>query len=200
MQKPADSPYPLHDLIRHRWSPVCFEPRAIPEDDVMTLFEAARWAPSCFNEQPWAFVVATRSQPEEFGALLACLAEPNQAWARNSGALFLSVASLNFSRNGQPNRHSFHDVGLATENLLLQAQALGLIAHSMGGFDGQRARAAFGIPANWEPVAATAVGYAAADRSACPPAHVQREDAPRVRKPLNEFVFTGRFGVARGPQ
>lgn len=196
MQKPVESPFPLHDLIRLRWSPVCFEPRTIPEQALLTLFEAARWAPSSFNEQPWSFVVATRDQPEEFAALLGCLAEPNRVWARHAGALLLSVAALSFRRNGRPNRHSFHDVGLATENLLLQAQALGLQGHPMAGFDSDRSRSLFGIPATHEPVAVTAVGYAADPRT-CAPALGARDGSPRVRKPIDEFVFTARWGAVR---
>lgn len=197
MQKPAESPYPLHDLIRQRWSPVCFEPRSIPEETLLTLFEAARWAPSSYNEQPWSFVVATRDQPDEFAALLACLAEPNQVWAQNAGALLLSVAALNFQRNSRPNRHSFHDVGLATANLLLQAEALGLHGHPMAGFDVERSRTLFGIPAFHEPVAAIAIGFAAVDFENCAPDLKKRDSGARVRKPLNELVFTGRWGAVR---
>lgn len=197
MQKPAESPYPLHDLIRQRWSPVCFEPRSIPEETLLTLFEAARWAPSSYNEQPWSFVVATRDQPDEFASLLGCLAEPNQVWAQHAGALLLSVAALNFHRNSRPNRHSFHDVGLATASLLLQAEALGLYGHPMAGFDIDRSRTRFGIPSTHEPVAATAIGFPAADPDACAPALQERDRGPRMRKPLNEMVFSGRWGAVR---
>lgn len=197
MQKPAESPYPLHDLIRQRWSPVCFEPRSIPEETLLTLFEAARWAPSSYNEQPWSFVVATRDQPDEFAALLGCLAEPNQIWAQHAGALLLSVAALNFQRKSRPNRHSFHDVGLATASLLLQAEALGLHGHPMAGFDLERARTRLGIPASHEPVAVTAIGYAASHPGDCLPVLQERDRGPRVRKPLDEMLFTGRWGAVR---
>jgi nitroreductase len=199
MKKPAESPYPLTDLVRERWSPVCLSSRPIPPLVLGSLFEAARWAPSSYNEQPWVFCVATQDQPELFAALLGCLAEPNQAWAKQAYALVISCASRNFTRNNKPNRHAYHDVGLATENLFLQALAQGIYCHPMAGFDPDRARETLKIPDTHDAVAAIALGYPPDDHSAFSDDLRQRDEAARVRKPLTDMVFTGQWGRFAGP-
>jgi nitroreductase len=199
MHKPAETPFALADLIRERWSPVCLSSRAIPPAVLGSLFEAARWAPSSYNEQPWAFAVATQDQPAEFAALLGCLAEANQTWAKRAYALVLSCAKRHFARNNKPNRHADHDVGLATQNLILQALSQGLYCHPMAGFDADQARAALQIPASHDPVAVIAIGYPAEDPSGFSDEHRRRDQAARVRKPLADQVFTGRWGQSAGP-
>lgn len=199
MQKPAETPFDLHEIIRQRWSPVAFDPRPIPAEVLGSLFEAARWAPSSYNEQPWCYCVATQAQPTEFAALLGCLMDANQVWAKQAGALVISCAQLAYQRNQKPNRHAWHDVGLATQNLLLQATARGLIGHPMGGFDPLRAREVLQIPDTHEPVAAIALGYPLTDCSAVPDDLRQRDESARVRKPLTDMVFTGRWGKFAGP-
>lgn len=199
MQKLAESSFDLHEIIRQRWSPVAFDPRPIPRSVLGSLFEAARWAPSSYNEQPWCFCVATQAEPTEFATLLSCLMEANQVWARHAGALVISCAQLALKRNQKPNRYAWHDTGLATQNLLLQATAQGLIGHPMGGFDATRARDVLQIPESHEPVAAIALGYPLDDRSQLPDDLLQREEAARVRKPLTDMVFTGRWGKFAGP-
>jgi nitroreductase len=194
MQKPATTNYPVHPLIRDRWSPVCFSSRPIDSEILGSLFEAARWAPSSFNDQPWSFCVATQDQPEEFAAMLACLAEANQAWARHAYLLLISVARLASSRTGRPNRHAFHDVGAATMNLILQATSHGLFCHPMAGFDVSKARAVLAVPETHEPLTAMAIGYPADDLSTFDAALRERDHSPRGRKPLSELVFTGSFG------
>ena len=194
MQKPAESRYELHPLIRDRWSPVCFSSRRIEPAILGSLFEAARWAPSSYNEQPWAFCVATPEQPAEFAALLGCLMEANRVWARQAGALVLSVAKLSLDRNGKPNRHAYDDTGSATQNLILQALSHGLYCHPMGGFDGEQARRDLKIPATHDPLTLLAVGYPAEDGSAHEAGLRQRDASARSRKPLSEVVFTGSFG------
>jgi nitroreductase len=191
MEKPADAQYPLHELARRRWSPRAFSDRAVEQALLQSLFEAARWAPSSANEQPWSFLIATRDQPAEFEALLDCLVPVNQVWARRAPVLVLSVASL--LRNGKPNRWAQHDVGLATENLLLEAVNLGLAAHPMAGFDAAKARATFQIPEDHEPMAALAIGYPGEPED-LPPELKQRELAARGRKSIDAFVFQGRWG------
>lgn len=195
MHKPAQSQFEIHPLMRDRWSPVCFSSRPIEAKHFGSLFEAARWAPSSYNEQPWAFCIFTRDQPAEFQAMLDCLMEANQVWCKNAYALVISVAKLTYDRNGKPNRHAFHDLGLATQNLFLQATALGLSCHPMGGFDPDRARTVLAIPSTHEAVTAIAIGYAADDISSFDAGLQQRDQAPRNRKPLNSFVFSGRFGT-----
>jgi nitroreductase len=199
MPKPAPSEFELQPLIRDRWSPVCFSKRPIEPQILGSLFEAARWAPSSYNEQPWAFCVATQDQPAEFAAMLGCLAEANQAWAKNCHALVISVAKLNFDRNGKPNRHAFHDVGLATQNLFLQALSHGIYCHPMAGFDIDQARQFLAIPATHEAATAIGIGYPADDLTGFDPGLQQRDQSARSRKPLSGMLFTGKFG-ARDPR
>jgi len=177
---------PVHDLIARRWSPREFSSRPVEPEKLSTLFEAARWAPSSYNQQPWSFVVARRESPADFARLLSLLAEKNAAWARSAPVLAISVAQRNFTHNGQPNRHALHDVGQAVAYLTMQATALGLSVHQMGGFDVERARELLAIPAGYEPVAAIALGYAQ-DPAAPPP-------TARTRRPASEFVFSGAWG------
>lgn len=203
MEKPAETDHPIHDLLRRRWSPRAFADRAIETEKLLRLLEAARWAPSSYNEQPWAFIVATKDQPEAFDRLAGCLVEFNARWARAAPMLALSVAKLQFERNGKPNRHAMHDVGLAAENLVLQATAEGLAVHQMAGFDVEKARRDLALPEGYEPVAMMAVGYPGPPDSLSD-ALRQRELAPRTRRPLAEFVFSGTWGQppawVRGPE
>lgn len=193
MDKPAEAQFPIHDLLRQRWSPRAFSARPVGQDMLLTLLEAARWAPSSSNEQPWRFVVATKEEPAEYDRLLACLLEGNRKWAYRAPVLILSVARLDFEGDDRPNRHAFHDVGLATENLLLQATALGLIAHPMAGFDIEKARADLNIPSGYEPVAMIAAGYPG-ELSVLPDYLQQRELKLRERKPLTEIAYSGQWG------
>ena len=195
MDRPADTRYPIHDLLRHRWSPRAFDSRSVEPEKLGSILEAARWAPSSYNEQPWAFILATKDDKPEWERLLSCLVEVNQAWAKTAPVLMISVAKREFSRNGKPNRHALHDVGLAVENLVIQATALDLQVHQMAGFSADRAREIFLIPEDWQPVAGLALGYQAGADS---PADAIRESksAERVRKPLEDFVFTGSWNQA----
>lgn len=161
----------------------------------MSLLEAARWAASSYNEQPWSLIVATQDQPSEYARLLSCLVECNQSWAQSAPVLMLSVAKLHFDRNGKENRHTFHDVGAAASNLTTQAIALDLFVHQMAGFDAQKARSQFNIPNGHEPVAMIAIRYLG-DPQTLPEALQAQELAPRTRKLLTEFVFTGAWDQA----
>jgi nitroreductase len=193
MNKPADDQYALHELIRDRWSPVAYDGRSISREMLGSLLEAARWAPSSYNEQPWRYVVAMRDEAAEFARLLSCLVDANAAWAKNASVLILAVASLKFSRNGKPNRHAQHDVGLANENLVLQAAALGLAGHQMAGFDPGKCRALYAIPDDFEPLTMIAVGYHATGSDVDETLR-RREDSPRSRKPLSEMAFSSQWG------
>lgn len=188
MDKPADTQYPIHDLLRRRWSPRAFDERPVEPEKLRSLLEAARWAPSSNNEQPWRFLVATKERKTEYDRLFNCLLEGNQKWVYRVPVLLLSVAKLRFE-DGLPNRHSLHDTGMAAENLVLQATALGLAAHQMAGFRLDQARADCQIPAGYEPAAMIAVGYAG--DPALLSEHLRaREAQPRVRKPLSELVYS----------
>ena len=193
MEKVAQTEAPIHDLLRRRWSPRAFSDRPVEPEKLRSLLEAARWAPSSYNDQPWAFLVATKEDPAEYARMLGVLVEGNIAWAQRAAVLMLSVARLNFERDGKPNRHAFHDVGLAVANLLLQATAMGLVAHQMAGFHVDKARELYAIPPGWEPVAAIALGYPG-EPDSLPERIRERELAPRSRKPLEQFVFSGRWG------
>lgn len=193
MEKPADTQYPIHDLLRRRWSPRAFDDRPIERDKLQSLFEAARWAPSSNNGQPWHFLVATKTDNRvEYDRLLNCLVEGNQRWAHRAPVLVLSVASLQFD-DGSPNRHALHDTGMAAENLSVQATAIGLVVHHMAGFEIDRARVDCRIPDGYEPVAMMAVGYPG-DPAILPDRLRARETQPRARKPLSEFVYSATWG------
>src|SRR4051794_30404999 len=126
MSNPAPTKYPINPLLQNRWSPRAFDSRPIEIEKVQSLFEAARWSPSSSNEQPWAFIVATKDQPEEFERVLSCIVEANAVWAKTAPLLVISVASHLFSRNGKPNHHAFYDVGQAVAHLSIEAESLGL--------------------------------------------------------------------------
>lgn len=195
MDKPAPADYPIHETIARRWSPRHYSPTRLEPVTVRTLLEAARWAPSSSNEQPWRFMVAMQQDPHAFATMLEVLVPGNQVWAKDAGVLMITFASLTFARQGKPNRHALHDVGLATENLMLQATALGLQAHPMAGFDVEKAKTTYAMPEGFEPVAALAVGVPG-DPNTLPEDRRERELAPRVRKPQAEFVFAGTWGQA----
>ncbi|GIW70753.1 MAG: hypothetical protein KatS3mg102_0295 [Planctomycetota bacterium] len=193
MDKPAPADHPIHELIRRRWSPRAFADRPVAPELLRSLFEAARWAASSYNEQPWRYIVAPREDQQTYGKLLDCLVPGNQRWARHAPVLALSVARLRFTHNDRPNRHAWHDVGAASALLALEATARGLAIHQMAGFEAERARQAFGIPQEFDPVAAIALGYPG-DPQALPEDLRERELAPRQRRPLAETVFGGRWG------
>jgi len=193
MQKPAATDAPVHELIKNRWSPRAFAEKPVERPVLRSLFEAARWAPSSNNEQPWAYLVATKEDAENFAKMLGVLVEFNANWAKDAPVLALSVAHLKTNRDGKPNRVAVHDVGSATAQLTFEANTRGLLVHQMAGFDAQKARQAFAIPPDWEPVAAIAIGYPGNPES-LPDKLRERELAPRTRKPVSEFVMTGSWG------
>ena len=195
MEKPAETQYPIEEILRRRWSPRAFSDRLVESEKLQSLFEAARWAASSFNEQPWNFIVATKQKPEEHSRLLSCLVEGNQRWARAAPVLVASVAKLNFDKTGKPNRHAFHDVGLAVQNMVVQATALGLFVHQMAGFSPEKVREIYGVPDGFEPVAAMAIGYGlAADE--LPEASREFDLGTRGRKPASSFVFEDHWDEA----
>lgn len=191
MEKPAETQHPIHELLQRRWSPRAYAERPVDADKLRSVFEAARWAPSCFNAQPWRFVMATKEHPADHERLLNCLVEGNRKWAYRAPVLVLSVAKLTFD-DSSPNRHAWHDVGLAVENLIVQATALGLAVHQMAGFDVEKARADLKIQEGYEPVAMIAIGYPG-DPAILPESTRQKELRPRARKTIAELVFAGEW-------
>jgi nitroreductase len=193
MNKRAQTEHPINDLTANRWSPYCFSKESVKIDDLHSLFEAARWAASSYNEQPWSYIIARREEQDQFELLLSCLVEPNRLWAANAPVLALGVASLNFSRNNKPNRAAVHDLGQASANLTLEATARGLCVHQMIGILPDRAREVFEIPEGHEAFTAIAIGYPG-DPKDFPQELIARDANRRPRKTIGEFVFASRWG------
>ena len=191
--KVARTDHEVHELIRRRWSPRAFDPdRAVSRDDLLKLFEAARWTPSSFNQQPWHFVVVDRVRtPEAFAALVGSLTGRNPDWAGSAPILVL-VAVRAGSAESDP--HAWYDTGQAVANLTLQATSEGLSIRQMQGFDPERARTACHVPAEYIPAVVMAVGYAGDPQALAVEKHRAAEQQPRARRPLSTFVFEGQWG------
>ncbi len=186
--RPAPAEAEIHPLIAGRWSPRAFADTPVEPGKLKILFEAARWAPSSYNEQPWRFWVATREHPATLERLQSYLTEGN-SWAKRAPVLVLLAYKLHRERDGQPNRMAFRDLGAAEQNLVIQAFALGLVVHQMEGFDHERARREL-LPDGFEPGTMLAIGYLG-DPGMLPEKLRERELRARVRKPLRELVFSG---------
>ena len=190
----AKTNHPVHELIRNRWSPRSISSKPVEREKLLSILEAARWAPSCFGEEPWRYVVATSDDPEGLKAAQGVVMEGN-SWAYNAPVLICSIAKTTFTQNGKPNRWAEHDLGAASMSIFLEAFHQGLVMHEMGGYDPEKAREVFGIPEGYESVAMMAVGYLD------PPEKIKDNEkwyageiAERTRKPMEEIVFVNRFG------
>jgi nitroreductase len=188
MAKTAVTKFPILGPIAERWSPRAFADRPVAEQDLGALFEAARWAASAFNAQPWRFVYAAHNEPA-FETLLACLRDTNQSWARHAAVLVIAVAKTTHE-DGSPNGHAIHDLGQAMATLAIEATARGIHVHQMAGFYPDKARALLGVPDGYEPKTAAAIGYLG-EPSRLSEKLREREAAPRQRKPLGELAFRG---------
>ncbi|MCX7096521.1 MAG: nitroreductase family protein [Methylococcales bacterium] len=195
-QKSATTQEPIHELLQMRWSPRAIDSgRDVSAADVTALLEAARWAPSCFNDQPWRFVVFVKSQDEaSWQQALSCVVEKNQRWAQNAPVLLLAVAMGKFNHNGQPNRWAMYDTGAASLSLCLQATALGLVTHQMGGFDAAKTHGLFNLPDDCTPLAMIAVGYQA-ETEILDDEFKAAELAERSRAALGERFYLGQWGT-----
>jgi nitroreductase len=182
----------VDDIIAERWSPRSFEAcKPVEQDKLHACLEAARWAPSCFGDEPWRFIVCNRFvDVGTWEKLLDCLTPKNQSWAKNASVLLLACADSVFRSNGKTNRWAQYDTGQAAMSLCLQATALGLASHQMGGFDMNRARAEFGIPDQFTPMAAIALGYQAGIDTLDEGFHGV-ETGERWRQPLGDCFFAG---------
>ena len=194
--KHANADHDVLDVIRHRWSPRAFDAtRDVADSELWRLFEAARWAASSFNEQPWRFVVASRRRSASaHRALVESLTAKNQAWAGAAPVLALVAIRTTLERNEAPNSHAWYDTGQAVGFLTLQATSQGLSIRQMEGFDRERARAACQIPAPFDPAVILAIGYAGDPQSLTIDTHREAETKPRQRKPVGDFVYDGTWG------
>lgn len=194
MSRIAQADYPIHELVAKRWSPCGFDGRPVADSDLRSILEAARWAASSYNEQPWSFIVAMSDDAGEFERMCSCLVDGNQTWARRAPVLMLAVANLTLSRNNKPNTCALHDLGLATGNMCLEATARGLCLHIMGGIHPELARELYQVPETYEILTAIALGYPAPPDT-LPDELRQRDTAPRTRHPLRDFVYSGLWGA-----
>ena len=199
MQKTAVTQQPINTLIANRWSARAFDPsKSVSHEQITALCEAARWAPSCFGDEPWRFIVCQKNnvlptEDNSWQLAFDCLAASNQIWAKNASVLILVCAETLFGHNQTPNRWAQYDTGAAAENLCLQASGMGLMAHQMGGFIADVARETFKIPAQIIPMAMIAIGYEGNVDSLTDDLKT-RELATRKRKPIGELFFTETWG------
>lgn len=185
---------PIHELIARRWSGRAYDAeKLLSREQIISLLEAARWAPSCFGDQPWRFIVFDKAtNPSAWEHAFDCLVEGNQSWAKDAPLLLLACADSVLSKSGSTNRWGQYDTGAASENLCLQATALGLMAHQMAGFNPDKARALFTIPEQFTPMAMMTVGYQLAEEE-IPDDIKDREYSERARNPLAENFFEGNW-------
>ncbi|MDF1574223.1 MAG: nitroreductase family protein [Bacteroidales bacterium] len=180
----------VHHLISDRWSPVAFDDQAVDYDKIQLLFEAAKWAPSGRNAQPWRFIIATREM-SDYKVLLDLLDKPNQVWASTAPLLVLPLAQVISIYKNRPNRLAFYETGMAVGNLLAQATAMGLMVHQMGGYDVDRAKETLVIPTRYEPTAMMAIGYKG-DPARLPKKVAAWEERQRTRMEISKFLVQGK--------
>lgn len=197
LEKPAITQVPIHELLAKRWSPRAFDPKQpVTTTQILALIEAARWAPSCYGEEPWRFLICDQTQdPTSWQKALQCLAPANQIWAKNVPLLLIAIANNDFltgPKAGHPNRWAAYDTGAACENLCLQAVNLGLMAHQMGGFSPEQIATAFQLPENVTCMTVIAIGYQA-DPQSLEDEFYQREIEQRQRRLLETCFFAGQW-------
>ena len=195
IKKKAITQVKINELIANRWSGRVYDPdRDIKDDEIIKLLEAARWAPSCYGDQPWRYIIFNKSQNNPaWTSAVSCLSEGNQNWARNAPVLMLAIADSRLTRNGDPNRWGQYDTGAASMSLCIQATELGLMVHQMGGFDANKSRQLFSIPDQFIPMAMLAIGYQL-PLEKIPDEDKDRELLERNRRPLGDNFFKGTWG------
>lgn len=186
--------HPIEEIFLKRWSPRAMDSSPVDTDALNCLFEAARWAPSTYNEQEWRFVYAHRDT-DHWQDFFDLLVEANQDWCQRAGVLILAFSRTTFSRNGRPNPVHEFDTGLAVENLLLQAAAMGLVAHAMAGFDRGQSKRALGIPDGFEPHCMIAIGHPG-NPADLPENYEKMDQNPSGRKPISQIACEGKFSFA----
>lgn len=190
--KKADTNYPIHELIQKRWSPRAFSDESVEPELLNQLFEAARWAPSSYNEQPWRFIVARKEDGEAYEDLASVMNEFNRGWGTDAPVLVLAVTKKNFDLDGRPNNHAEHDLGQAIAHLTFEATRHDLFVHQMAGILPERAREIYDISEDFEPLTMFAVGYKG-DPETLGDKLQKQEISPRSRKELEEIVFEGEW-------
>lgn len=195
MEKPAKTQHPIHEIIANRWSPRAYDAsKPVARSDLHSLLEAARWAPSCFGDEPWRYIVWDRFADEpSWQQAFECLVPGNQIWAKNAPVLLIVLADTLFEYNDSPNRFGHYDTGAASENLVLQAASLGLCAHQMGGYDPDKARKTFSIPERYVCMSMIAIGHPA-PLDVLDESLKDKEIAERARKPASSRFFEGSWG------
>jgi nitroreductase len=195
VEKFADTVVPIHDLISRRWSPRAYDiSKKVSRDMILSLCEAGRWAPSCFGDEPWRMIVLDkRNDPSAWESAYNCLSVGNKKWVINAQVLFVVCADSKF-RNEKANRWGQYDTGAAAENICIQAVALGLVSHQMGGWKADELRSAFQIPEQYEIMSMIAVGFQA-EPDLLENELKERESEPRKRRPLGSEFFEGKWGL-----
>lgn len=190
MEKTANTNFEINDNIKNRWSPRAFSDEVPSEEKLMKLFEAARWAASSYNEQPWRFILGVKGVGDTYDKLYEGLNEFNQAWAKSAPVLVFICAKESFSHNDKPNKHHMYDCGAAMSNLCIQATEEGLHVHQMAGILQDKAQLALNVPDGFKPITAAAIGFLG-DPDQLPDEHKESELAERKRKPMEEILFLG---------
>lgn len=190
MKNPTN--HPIHELLSSRWSPYTFDAdKSVEPDDLRSLFEAARWAMSAYNAQPWRYIVANRATDEAlWNQVLACLVEGNRPWAMHAPVLALGLTQQNFEHNGKPNGTAQHDLGAASAHLTIEATSRGLVVHQMSGILADTIRSNFDLPDKLQPLTALAIGYAGPNEK-LEADFAKRDERPRERKPFSDIVLRG---------
>ena len=187
---PRQSQYDINPLLLHRWSPRAMSGEEISDSELMRLFEAARWAPSSYNGQPWRFIYSKRNS-EPWDKLFSLMVDFNKSWAKNAAVLVVVISRKNFEHDGKPSVTHQFDAGAAWENLALQGETQGLVTHGMQGFDYEKARRDLSIPAAFDVLAMVAIGKPAPKEIL--PTDVQQREQASDRKPLSEIIMEGQF-------
>lgn len=196
LRKPAETTQPIHELLAGRWSPRAFNGKPVPKDVLASLFEAARWAASCNNSQPWRFIVATKDDADAYATLLGCFNERNQSWAHTAPVIMITCADKHLP-DGRPSNYGFYDTGASMAQLTVQASAHGLVVHQAQGILPDKVRETYNVPDDFDICTGVALGYQG-EPDVLPEDYAKREVLPRARKPLTELVFTGGFGKTAG--
>lgn len=192
INRSSEFEYPVNELIRLRRSRRAYTSRSIEEEKIKSLFEAARWAPSSMNEQPWKYIYATKENPDLWNKIFDSLTEGNRIWVKGAPLLIVSMSRKNFTKNEMPNKSARYDMGAANAFLSLQATELGLNVHQMGGFDPSVLKSNLNVPDEYELGVVIAVGYLG-DAEQLPENLKQREEGPRFRFVQEQFVMNSPF-------